>query len=92
MRGTVAGVDCVYTDYVGPASADYGAHTQLARIAAGPRGEGGRSPGSRDAEFAAPPDVDVTVLPVPETGALAQHFAGGPGAVHIYGLEHPLPR
>ena len=47
--------------------------------------------GSADAEFHPALDVDVVVLPVTPGSGFDECFAGGPGAVHIYGAAKPLP-
>jgi hypothetical protein len=91
QRGVVAGVDCAFADYFLLEDPRYGAHTQLAFIAAGPAESNPRAAGARDARFAAAADVSVDVIPVEPTADLATCFAGGPGAVHIYGKESPLP-
>lgn len=89
QRGTVGGIPSAYTDYVDAESSAYGAHTQLARIRTGPRGADPRAVGARDAAFEPAPEVDVTVIPLPAAAGLAECFAGGPGALHIYGKEQP---
>lgn len=91
-RGSLGGVPSVYADYRDAASPDYGAHTQLARIGQGPRGADQWGTGSHDAQFEPAPDVDVTVIEIPAGDRFAECFAGGPGAVHIYGKDRPLPR
>lgn len=91
QRGDVAGVSCAYTDYVSPASSAYGAHSQLARVRNAAVLGDEKAPGAQNATFDAAPDVDVTVLPVAGGDDFDEFFAGGPGAVHIYGAAHPLP-
>ncbi|HNP55977.1 MAG TPA: hypothetical protein PK331_01380 [Gordonia sp. (in: high G+C Gram-positive bacteria)] len=91
QTGTVGSVPCAYADYVGAADPGYGAHTQLAWIATGPRGANPPLSGSADAEFHPALDVDVVVLPVTPGSGFDECFAGGPGAVHIYGAAKPLP-
>ncbi len=90
-RGTVNGVECVYADHVNPDSPGYAAHTQLALVSTGPEQGEPRVPGARDAQFAPAPEVEIEVLPVAPTTDLSSCFAGGPGAVHVYGMRHPLP-
>ncbi|WP_440714024.1 hypothetical protein [Gordonia sp. FQ] len=90
--GDDGGVPCVHADYRDPAWPGYGAHTQLARIETGPRGADQRGTGSHDARFAPAPDVDVTVIEMTAIARFDECFAGGPGAVHIYGRDRPLPR
>lgn len=89
QRGTVAGVDCDYTDYVDVAGPAYAAHTQLARIKTGPVCADQNTLGSHDATFE--PAPEVTVVPVTSVPAHDEFFAGGAGAIHIYGKDIPLP-
>ena len=91
QTGVPDGVPSAFTDYVDGGSVDHAAHTQLARIARGPHGANVNRPGSHDATFEPAPEADVTVLPVPPTRDVGVYFAGGPGAVHIYGCARPLP-
>ncbi len=91
QRGEVAGVDSIHTDYADAASSAYGAHTQLARVKTAPVGADENAPGSHDATFEAAPDVAVTVSPVKAAANHDEFFAGGAGAVHIYGKDAPLP-
>lgn len=90
-RGTVAGVPCVYTDQTDAASPAYGAHTQLARIRTPAQGADQRAVGAHDATFEDAPDVTVDIIPVPGSPDLDAFFAGGAGAIHIYGKDAPLP-
>ncbi|MFT4086419.1 MAG: hypothetical protein QM658_04575 [Gordonia sp. (in: high G+C Gram-positive bacteria)] len=90
-RSVVGGVPSVHADYVHSVGSVYGAHTQLARVASGPEGEGTRVPGGRDAVFGPPPEIDVVVIEVPPIDDFDVCFAGGPGAVHLYGSDSPLP-
>lgn len=91
-RDVVGGVvPSVGVDYVAPANRVYGAHTQLAGITAAPYGADLYLPESRDAELGPAPIIDVTVLPIQGPPDLAACFAGGAGAVHIYGAADPLP-
>lgn len=90
-RGDVGGVACVYTDHVDAASGAYGSHTQLARVKSAAVGADVKAAGSHDATFDPASDVDVTVLPLTVDASFDTFFAGGPGAVHIYGKDAPLP-
>lgn len=83
------GVESIHVSYVDGGNTTYGAHTQLTRVARGPVGENPAAPGSKNATFAAP-DVDVSVFPVTRTAKFDSVYAGGPGAVHLYGLTQPL--
>ena len=91
QHGVVAGVDCAFADFVNPDNPVYGAHTQLALVAAGPEHNEPRMPGARDAKFAPTADVEVTVIALDPTDDVASSFAGGAGALHIYGRVTPLP-
>ncbi len=85
------GVASAHTDYVSPSNAAYGAHTQLARVQTAAVDGNEAAPGARNAVFDAAPDEPVHVVPVIAPADLDAVFAGGPGAVHIYGLTMPLP-
>ncbi|MCR2792692.1 hypothetical protein NQ156_06385 [Microbacterium sp. zg.Y625] len=90
-QGFVAGVECVYADYIDSASPAHGAHTQLARVRTGARLSDENAPGAMDATFTPPPEVTLDILPVPRTDDIDALFAGGGGAVHIYGRSEPMP-
>ena len=90
-RGVIAGVECLYADYVDRASPTHGAHTQLARVQTAAELPDEHAPGARDATFAAPPETTVDIIPIPPDDGIRAHFAGGGGAVHIYGRAEPLP-
>ncbi len=89
--GSVFGVQSAYGNYVDPANPRYRAHTQLAGVVTAAVGDDGRSPSASDAQLARFADDLVTVVPVTPPATLDTFFAGGPGAVHIYGLRAPLP-
>ncbi|MET0811676.1 MAG: hypothetical protein ABWY03_01390 [Microbacterium sp.] len=91
QRAVVSGVASAYTDYFDASSSAYGAHTQLARVKTAAVGSAQHGVGAHDAVFEPAPEVSVTVLPVTQGAAFDEFFAGGPGAVHIYGLTDPLP-
>ncbi|MCR2800866.1 hypothetical protein QNO21_06000 [Microbacterium sp. zg-Y818] len=90
-QGVVAGVECVYADYVDSASPAHAAHTQLARVRTGPLLPDENVSGAMDATFMPPPQVTVDILPVPPVVEVRGLFAGGAGAVHIYGRTEPMP-
>ena len=89
--GSVFGVHSAFGNYIDPANPRYRAHTQLAGVVTGAVGDDGRSPSASDAQLARFADDLVTVVPVSAPATLDTFFAGGPGAVHIYGLRAPLP-
>jgi hypothetical protein len=45
--------------------------------------------GSTNATFMTLPATDITLIPVQPIANLSSVFAGGPGALHIYGLNTP---
>lgn len=90
QRGVVGGVNSVYADYTNPASPAYGAHTQLARVRTAAEQADQFASGAHDATFDDPPEVSIDVLPVDGSSTHGAFFAGGPGAVHIYGKSDPL--
>lgn len=87
--GTVGGVASLHVDYSTDGDTPYQAHTQLSRIVNGPIGGDSAAASSSNATFEVP-DTDVTIIPLEETSALSTVFAGGAGALHIYGLTKPL--
>lgn len=88
-KGSVGEVDCIYVNYKDAGKGEYGSHTQLTRVVTGPVGANSASASSASATFQIP-EVDVTVVPVSRTAEVDAVFAGGPGSVHIYGLDAPL--
>ncbi|MET0811815.1 MAG: hypothetical protein ABWY03_02100 [Microbacterium sp.] len=91
QRDVVSGVPSAYTDYFDPSSSAYGAHTQLARVKESAVGSAQHGAGAHDATFEPAPEVSVTVVPIAQGSSFDEYFAGGPGALHIYGLTDPLP-
>jgi hypothetical protein len=91
QSGEIAGVICAYADYVSPADTVYAAHSQLARVSTAARMSDEKAPGALNAMFDAVPEVDVSVVPVLGIPDLDGYFAGGAGAVHVYGAVNPLP-
>lgn len=90
-QGVVGGVPCVYADHLDEAAPGHAAHTQLARVRTAPQGGDPHAPGAQDATFTAPDEVTLDTVPVPAIDGIAEMFAGGPGALHLYGLGEPLP-
>ncbi|GAA1862147.1 hypothetical protein ACFQZV_13170 [Microbacterium koreense] len=89
--GSPNGVTSIYTDVVSEVSAHYSGHTQLARVTSAAQGGDPRDLASRSASYETL-DADIaTVHPVTALDDLGSVFAGGPGALHIYGLTSPLP-
>jgi hypothetical protein len=89
QQGNLNGVQCIYANYVDSANASYAGHTQLARVQAPATGGDPDAPSSTNATFETLDPSAITILPVPAISQLASCFAGGPGAVHIYGLNTP---
>lgn len=87
--GNQNGVQCVYANYLDAANSAYAGHTQLARVLQPAVGGDPNRAGSSNASFETLTTEGVVVMPVPVVSELAQCFAGGPGAVHIYGLKTP---
>lgn len=90
--GTIGGVQCVYVNY-NPSPTDtynyHSAHTQLARVKTAAIGN---DPNKNSASFQTLSVNDIVCVAVAEptlpVGTIHDYFAGGVGAVHIYGLEH----
>ena len=91
QQGTLNGVQCIYANYVDPTNANYAGHSQLARVQTAASGGDPNRPGSSNATCMALAASEITVVPVIAVASLDQYFAGGPGAVHIYGLSAPYP-
>lgn len=89
VSGDAGGVQSVHVSYIDGDETVYGAHTQLTRVVTGPVGGNSGAPGAKNATFEAP-KVDVNIYPVARTTEVDEVFAGGPGAIHIYGLTEAL--
>lgn len=89
--GPQSGVQCVYANYIDSTNTAYAGHTQLARVLQPAVGGDPNRSGSKNASFQTLPTDGIAVLPVPVIPELAQCFAGGQGAVHVYGLGTPYP-
>lgn len=92
QKDIIDNVACVFTNYVCPTNSVYASHTQLARVRT-PTKKG--DPMHVDAAHATFDETlgtqDVTVVPVVPLPDLHHLYAGGPGALHIYGLKEPYP-
>lgn len=91
QRSHVGGLPSVFTDYVDVESPSHGSHTQLAQVKTPARLPDEFAPGAHNATYNPPPEVTTEVLAVTPTARHGLFFAGGPGAVHIYGKSDPLP-
>jgi hypothetical protein len=87
-QGVLYGVDCIYANYVGPGNGNYAGHTQLARVQTPATGDAPNR-GGTNATFQTLDPGAITIVPVSAVPGLEKYFAGGPGQVHIYGLETP---
>ncbi|MFP8780122.1 hypothetical protein [Hydrogenophaga sp. RWCD_12] len=87
--GLQNGVQCLYANYIDSTAPAYAGHTQLARVQQPAVGCDPNRKGSSNASFETLASEATAVLAVPVIPDLAQCFAGGPGAVHIYGLQTP---
>lgn len=91
VHGSPGGVESVYIDVVSPVSHHYSGHTQLASVTRQARGGDPKDPASTSAEFGKLSTDIASVHAVTPLDDLASVFAGGPGALHVYGLAAPLP-
>lgn len=94
QQGVQSGVDCIYANYLYAPSATaaipYAGHTQLARVATPAKGDDPDATGATNASFMTL-TPDITIVEVTAPADFDKCFAGGPGAVHIYGLNTPYP-
>lgn len=89
QQGTLSNVQCIYANYVDPSNSNYAGHTQLARVQTPAQGGDPNRSGSTNASFQTLDPGGITIVPVSAVPNLNQYYAGGPGAVHIYGLSTP---
>lgn len=89
QQGTLNSVTCIYANYVDADNSNYAGHTQLARVQTPAQGGDPNRSTSSNASFQTLNATDITIVPVAAVPNLDQYFAGGPGQVHIYGLEAP---
>lgn len=90
-RGDVGGVPCTFVDYVDVASPSHGGHTQLAQVRTPARLPDEFAPGAHNPTYYPATEASVDVVPVTEIARHGLFYAGGSGAVHIYGKDAPLP-
>lgn len=88
--GVFGGVASVRTDYIDGTNTLYGAHTQIARVTKAAVDGDSAAPAAANAQCEAP-QARVKVIELHATNDTEATFAGGAGAVHIYGLDKPLP-
>lgn len=90
QQGNLNGMQCIYANYVNSSNSNYAAHSQLARVLTKAKGGDPKKSTSSNATFVTlDPTGNTAVVPVSATPDLGSYFAGGPGAVHIYGLNTP---
>lgn len=86
-----SGVDGVYVNYTqNTNSTNYQAHTQLARVQNPATGGDPNGPGATNATYLNPSTADIAILPITPLSYMDQYYAGGGGAVHIYGQQNPF--
>jgi len=78
----------VFASYTCPSDNRYAAHTQLARVDEKAEGDDPVDPLSKNATFKDISFIEPEVLEVP--GDVSLYFAGGPGAIHIYGFDYGI--
>lgn len=89
-QGVINGIDCLYANYINENNSNYAAHSQLARVKEPATGGDPNAQGSTNATFETLDVENITVVPVTAPANLNDYFAGGPGQVHIYGLDEPF--
>jgi hypothetical protein len=89
-QGVIKEVDCLYANYINENNSSYAAHSQLARVKEPATGSDPNAQGSTNATFETLDVENVTVVQVIAPDNLDDYFAGGPGQVHIYGLDDPF--
>lgn len=83
--GEAYGVTCLCNSYTDPSNGTYQSHTQLARVLTPATGANPHHPHSTAATFQTIDPSSLSVCPVTPLPELRHYFAGGPGAVHLYG-------
>jgi hypothetical protein len=85
QAATLSEVPCIYANYVDPNNSNYAGHTQLAQVKRAAVGGSPHADGSSNATFYKLDPAALTIVPLPETADHGIVFAGGAGALHIYG-------
>ncbi|MFT5779194.1 MAG: hypothetical protein ACI837_002151 [Crocinitomicaceae bacterium] len=96
--GAVNKVNSVYANYSNKVTykdtpISYGAHTQFAQVLAGPQKNNPTASGASNAVTQEQTSTDclkVIKVTVHDSLKFSDHFAGGPGEIHIYGGETPF--
>jgi hypothetical protein len=89
QQGDICGVNSIFVNYVNATQSEYGGHSQLARVQTPAVNGDPCASGAQNATFYTLDPSVVSVIPVTAVENLDQYFAGGPGAIHIYGLSTP---
>jgi len=91
-QGVINNVDCIFANYINSADTVYAAHSQLARVNTPASGGDPIAIGSTDADFEKLDAGSISVIPITAVAELEldNYFAGGPGQIHIYGLNNPF--
>ena len=89
-QGVINDVDCLYANYINDINSNYSAHSQLAKVADPATGDDPNAPASTNATFKTLDKANIDRFDVSPPINLNDHFAGGPGEIHIYGLNSPF--
>ena len=91
-QGVINEVDCLFANYINVSNTVYAAHSQLARVKDPASGGDPNAPSFANATFEKLYAGSITVVPVtaPVELELNDYFAGGPGQIHICGLNDPF--
>ena len=91
-QGVINDVDCLFANYTDVNDSAYRAHSQLARVKDPASGGDPNAPGSSNATLEKLDAGSILVVPVTDAAELDldNYFAGGPGQVHVYGLNNPF--
>jgi hypothetical protein len=89
QAGVENDVQCIYANYINPSNNNYAGHTQLARVQTPATGGDPNRSGSTNTTFQTLDPGAIKIVPVSAVPNLEQYYAGGPGQVHIYGLNTP---
>ncbi len=87
--GIINQVNCLYANYIDGSNSAYAAHSQLARVLDPATGGDPNAQRSTNATFESLDENNISVFNVTEPAGLNDYFAGGPGQIHIYGLDDP---
>lgn len=87
-------MNCLFTDWVDTTNSNYAAHTQFALVkdAAFTSNPNNQNENATlyPLKVDGPNDIKVVNVDPPLDVPFAKYFASGPGAIHIYGANHPF--